>query len=77
LPTSIIQQPTRNIINNLKHKSSSGYDLIKGKILQDLPPADIKYLTQVFNAAILTGYFLAQWKVAKIILHLKLGKTPN
>jgi hypothetical protein len=25
----------------------------------------------------LTGYFPAQWKVAKIILHLKTGKPPN
>jgi hypothetical protein len=25
----------------------------------------------------LTGYFPAQWKVAKIILHLKFGKPPN
>jgi hypothetical protein len=48
-----------------------------GKILQELPPTNIKYLTQIFNATILTGYFLAQQKVAKIILHLKPDKLPN
>jgi hypothetical protein len=37
-----------------------------GKILQELPLAGIKYLTQIFNATMLTGYFPAQWKVAKI-----------
>jgi hypothetical protein len=37
----------------------------------------MKYLTQIFNAAMLTGYFPPQWKVAKIILHLKPGKAPN
>jgi hypothetical protein len=41
-----------------------------GKILQELPPVGIKYLTQIFNAAMLTGYFPAQLKVAKLILLL-------
>jgi hypothetical protein len=70
------QSEVQTIINNLKPKSSPGYDLITGKILQELPPAGIKYLTQIFNAAMLTGYFPAQGKVAKIILHLKPGKPP-
>jgi hypothetical protein len=48
-----------------------------GKILQKLPPAGNKYLAQIFNAAMLTGYVPAQTKVAKIILHLKPGKSPN
>jgi hypothetical protein len=56
----------QTVVNNLKPKSSPGYDLITGKILQELPPAGIKYLTQIFNAAMPTGYFPAQWKVAKI-----------
>jgi hypothetical protein len=64
-------------MNNIKPKSSPGYNLIMGKILQGLPPAGIKYLTQIFNTAMLTGYFPAQWKVAKIILHLKPCKPPN
>jgi hypothetical protein len=48
-----------------------------GKILQELPPAGIKYLAQIFNAAIHTEYFSAQWKVAKIIIHFKIGKPLN
>jgi hypothetical protein len=77
-PLSPFQQlEVQTIISNLKPKSSLGYDLITAKILQELPPAGIKYLTQIFNAAMLTGYFPAQWKVAKIILHLKPGKPPN
>jgi hypothetical protein len=42
-----------------------------------LPIIGIKYLTQLFNAVLFKGYFLAQWKVAQIILILKLGKTLN
>jgi hypothetical protein len=51
--------------------------LSSNKTFQELPPAVIKYLAQIFNAAMLTGYFPAQWKVAKIILHLKPGKPSN
>jgi hypothetical protein len=40
--------------------------------LDDIPLAS--NITQIFNAAMLTGNFPAQWKVAKIILQLKPGK---
>jgi hypothetical protein len=55
-------------INSLNPKKSSGYDLITGKILKELPIIGIKYLSQLFNAVLLKGYFPAQWKVAYIIL---------
>jgi hypothetical protein len=42
-----------------------------------LPIIGIKYLTQLFNAVLLKGYFLAQWKVAQIILILKPRQPPN
>jgi hypothetical protein len=56
----------QEVINSLNPKKSSGYDLITGKILKELPIIGIKYLTQLFNAVLFTGYFLAQWKVAQI-----------
>jgi hypothetical protein len=77
-PLSQFQRSEVQTINNyLKPRSSPGYNLITGKILQEFPPIGIKYLTQIFNSAMLTGYFPAQWKVAKIIPHLKPGKPPN
>jgi hypothetical protein len=36
-----------------------------------------KYLTQLFSAFLLKGYFPAQWKIAQIILNLKPGKPLN
>jgi hypothetical protein len=42
-----------------------------------LPISGIKYPTQIFNAVLLKGYFLAQWKVAQIVLILRPGKSPN
>jgi hypothetical protein len=62
----------QKVINNLNPKKSSGYDLITGKILKELPNIGIKYLTQLLNVVLLTGYFPAQ-----IILILKQGKSPN
>jgi hypothetical protein len=63
-------------INSLNPTKSSGYIIITGKILKELPIIGIKYLAQLFNTVLLKGYFPAQWKVAQIILILKLGK-PN
>jgi hypothetical protein len=42
-----------------------------------LPPVGIQFLTQLFNAALILGYFPAQWKVTQIILLLKPGKPPH
>jgi hypothetical protein len=42
-----------------------------------LPSIGIKYLTQLFNAVLLKGYFPAQWKLARIILILKPGKPKG
>jgi hypothetical protein len=42
-----------------------------------MPIIGIKYLTQLFNAVLLKGYFPAQWKVTEIILISKPGKPPN
>ncbi|PNF20480.1 RNA-directed DNA polymerase from mobile element jockey [Cryptotermes secundus] len=71
------QSEVKTIIKTLYPKTSPGYDLITGKILQELPPAGIKYITQLINSSILIGYFPDQWKVAQIILLLKPGKPPH
>jgi hypothetical protein len=49
------------IISSLHPKKSSGYDLINGRILHVLPPIGIKFLTQLFNAALILGYFPTHW----------------
>jgi hypothetical protein len=43
----------QEVINSLNPKKSSGYDLIIGKILKELPVIEIKYLTQLFNTVLL------------------------
>jgi hypothetical protein len=76
-PRRFRRSEVQAVINNFKAKRSPGYDLITGKILQELPPTAVKYLTQPFNAAMLIGYFPMQWKVATIFLILKPGKPPH
>jgi hypothetical protein len=82
VPTRTSNKPSQkgegqDVISRLNPKKSLGYDLITGKILKELPIIGIKYLTQLFNAILLTGYLPAQWKVAQMILILQPGKPPN
>jgi hypothetical protein len=75
-PLSRFHRSEVQTIKNLKPRSSPSHPHHK----QD--PSGItsrwhQYLTQIFNTAMLTGYFPSQWKVAKIILHLKPDKHPN
>jgi hypothetical protein len=67
----------QEVIKSLNPKISLGYNLITGTTLKELPTTGIKYLAQLFIAVLLKGYFLAQWKVAQIILILKPGEPPN
>jgi hypothetical protein len=59
-PRRFRRSEVQAVINNFKAKRSPGYDLITGKILQELPPTAVKYLTQLFNAAMLIAYFPMQ-----------------
>jgi hypothetical protein len=70
-PQRFKQSEIQTVINNLFPKTSPGYDLITGKILQELPAVAITFITQLFNASLILGYFSDQWKVAQIILILK------
>lgn len=65
------------INNELNPKKSPGYDLITGKVLQELPKQGILLITFIFNAILRLEYFPLQWKVAEIVVVPKAGKPPN
>jgi hypothetical protein len=67
----------QDVINSLNPKKSSGYNIIIDKILTELPIIGINYLIQLFNAVLLNGFFLAQWKITQMILILKPGSPHN
>lgn len=67
----------RIIKTEINPKKSPGFDLITGKILQELSPKCLKLLTIIFNAVIRLRYFPSQWKISQIIMILKPGKEPE
>jgi hypothetical protein len=75
--TRLKRSKVQSIITNFPTNKSPGYDPIAGRTLKELPTLGFQYLTQLFNAVLLYGYFPAQWKVAQIILIPKPGKPPH
>jgi hypothetical protein len=73
-PQRFKKSEIQTVVNNLFPKTSPGYDLIAGKILQELLPVAIKFIIQLFNPSLVLGYFSEQWNIAQIILILKTGK---
>ena len=67
----------RTAINKLRPTKSPGYDLITGKVLQELPETGMRAITQLFNSILRTGHFPGQWKVSQVIPILKPGKPPE
>jgi len=65
------------IHSELNPKKAPGYDLVTGKVLQELPDVGIRLLTYIFNAILRTGYFPIQWKISQVILIPKPGKPQE
>jgi hypothetical protein len=69
------------VVNVIKYKihpkKAPGYDLITGKILQELSQKGLRAITQIYNAILRTEYFPCQWKVGQIIMIPKPGKNPD
>ena len=68
----------KNIIQNeLNPNKAPGFDLITGKIIQELPEKTVRLITIIFNAILRIGYYPDHWKVAQIFLINKPGKIPT
>ena len=74
-PTTVL--PFKKALNQLRPAKSPGYDLITGKVLQELPETGIRAITQLFNSIPRTGHYPNQWKVSQIIPIPKPGKPPE
>jgi len=54
----------KNVIKRKMHpKKAPGYDLITGKVLQELSQKGLRPITQIYNAILRIEYFPCQWKV--------------
>jgi hypothetical protein len=66
-----------NIIQHKTHPlKATGYDLITGKILQELSKKGLRAITKIYNAILRIEYSPCHWKVGQVIMIAKPGKTP-
>ena len=66
-----------DIVSSLNTKQSPGHARMTAKVLTELPPIAIKFLTYIFNAVLRLHHFPVQWTVAHMILILKPGNPPQ
>jgi hypothetical protein len=50
----------------LNVRKAPGYDLISGKVLQELPPMTVVLLTTLYNSMLCLSYYPLLWKFAQI-----------
>jgi hypothetical protein len=68
----------KNVIKHKIHpKKAPGYDLITGKVLQELSQKGLRAITQIYNAILRIEYFPSQWKVGQIIMIAKPEKNSD
>jgi len=68
----------KNVIKHKIHpKKAPGYDLITGKVLQELFQKGLKAITQIYNAILRIESFPCQWKVGQIIMIAKPEKKTQ
>jgi len=68
----------KNVIKRkINSKKAPSYDLITGKVLQELSQKDLQATTQIYNAILRIEYFTCQWKVGQIIMIAKPGKKNS
>jgi len=68
----------KNFIQRKIHPTKApGYDLITGKVLQELSQRGLRAITQIYNAILRIEYFPCQWKVGQIIMIAKPEKKTH
>jgi hypothetical protein len=65
------------VIAHLNVRKAPGYDLISGKVLQELPPTAVVLLTTLYNSMLHLSYYPLLWKFAQIIMVPKPGKPAH
>ena len=55
------------MIKKLKVKKARGVDNISNIILKNLPDSGLKFIMNIFNSCLKTGYFPLAWKIGKVV----------
>ena len=64
------------VIARLNVRKAPGYDLITGKVLQELPHTAVVFLTILYNSMLRLSYYPLLWKFAQIIMVPNLANRP-
>jgi hypothetical protein len=65
------------VVACLNVRKTPGYDLISGKVLQELTPTAVVLLTTFYNSMIRLSYYPLLWKFAQIVMVPKPGKPVH
>lgn len=74
-PKLVKPKEIQAIIQKLNMKKAPGMDLITARILAECPHKVLVFLTYIFNASFRLCHFSQHWKVAKVIMLAKPGKS--
>lgn len=77
IKTFKVNEVKKIIMKHTHTKKAPGYDLITGKILQELPECGFYFITIISNSILRLGYVPSQWKVAEIKMIQKPGKPAE
>jgi hypothetical protein len=65
------------IQKEINPNKAPGFDIITGKILQEISSKCLQVITMIFNSVLRIEYYPIQWKIAQIIMVPKPTKTPR
>ena len=65
------------MIASLNVRNAPGYDLISGKVLQELPHKAVVLLNTLYNSMLRLSYYPLLWKFGQIIMVPKPGKPAH
>jgi hypothetical protein len=77
IPSVTPKEVANEIKRNINPRKATGFDLITGEILKQLPRKGVVKLTNLINASFILKYTLQAWKIAEVIMISKPGKPSN
>ena len=72
-----IKEVRQVIQKEINANKAPGYDIITGKVLQEVSEKCFQVITMIFNSVLRVESFPIQWKIAQIIMVPKPGKNPT
>ncbi|GIX83523.1 RNA-directed DNA polymerase from mobile element jockey [Caerostris darwini] len=72
---SFTQQEVAAVIHNIKPNKAVGVDGLPGELIKEMFLANKKWFVQILNLLVSKGHFPELWKIARVVLIQKEGKS--